>query len=118
MRRLLPLLLAATACIDLQLPEPPGPGSIQGTLVYFRPGRAMPVPAVGAKAQVRKTSLAATANGDGYFSLGPISQTEGELLITFDLDDDGRPEGIRDSKRKSEREPPHQALSSGVCRFT
>jgi tRNA U38,U39,U40 pseudouridine synthase TruA len=26
--------------------------------------------------------------------------------------------GIRDSKRRTEREPPHQALSSGVYRFT
>jgi hypothetical protein len=55
----------------------------------------MPVPADGAKAQVRKTSLVATANDDGYFSLGPISQTEGELLVTLDIDDDGRPDRQR-----------------------
>jgi hypothetical protein len=30
----------------------------------------------------------------------------------------GGEEAIRDSKRKTEREPPHQALSSGVYRFT
>lgn len=113
MRRLLPLLLAATGCIDLELPEPPGPGSIQGTLVYFRPGRATPVPAVGAKAQVRKTSLIATANADGYFSLSPISQTEGELLVTLDLDDDGRPDRQRLFDLAELRSGPGRSVSLG-----
>ncbi|MDX2008612.1 MAG: carboxypeptidase regulatory-like domain-containing protein [Myxococcaceae bacterium] len=95
MRFLVPLLLTASACIDVTLPGPPGPGSLQGTLVYYRPGRATPVQAAGAKVSLRRTSLSTTTNADGLFVLEPIRQTSGELLMTLDLDADGRPDRQR-----------------------
>ncbi|MGV3625475.1 MAG: carboxypeptidase regulatory-like domain-containing protein [Archangium sp.] len=82
-------VLALVGCRDLAVPAPPGPGSVQGTLVHYRPGRAAPQPAVGARVSLRNSSVTAVANAQGNFRLEPVTQTSGELQFAFDLDADG-----------------------------
>lgn len=79
-----------SSCLELTLPDPPGPGSIQGTVVYFKPGRAAPIAAAGAKVSLKNTGVSATANADGFFRAEPITRSTGQLLISFDADGDGR----------------------------
>lgn len=90
LRWLVVAVCAGSSCLELTLPDEPGPGSIEGTLVYFRPGRASSIPAAGAKVVLKNTSLANTANSDGFFRVQPISRPTGQLLITFDADGDGK----------------------------
>ena len=49
--------------------------------------------------------------------LANVTRVEGDVVLRYNPRLTGVG-GIRDSKRKTEREPPHQALSSGVYRFT
>jgi hypothetical protein len=51
-------------------------------------------------------------HGGQYDAIGPLLEKHKQVYLTHPY------EGIRDSKRKTGREPPHQALSSGVYRFT
>lgn len=81
--------LLGAACLELSLPDPPGPGAVQGTLVSFTPGRSAAVPAEGAKVVLRNSSLSTVANSEGFFRLEPIDRAEGTLLFTLDLDGDG-----------------------------
>lgn len=89
------LALFLSSCLELTLPSPPGAGSLSGTLVYFRPGRATPIPAANAKVKLKNTSLTTVANADGLFRLEPIVSTRGEVLVTLDVDGDGRPDRQR-----------------------
>lgn len=82
-------LVVLAGCRDLAVPPEPGPGSVQGTLVYYRPGRATPQVAVGARVSLRNSSVTAIANAQGNFRLEPVTQTTGTLLFAFDLDGDG-----------------------------
>lgn len=79
-----------TACQDLNLPPPPGPGSVQGTLVYYRPGRTNAQVAAGARVSIRNSSLSTITNADGYFRLQPVTQTSGSIVFSLDVDGDGR----------------------------
>ncbi len=83
------VVLAASGCLELSLPGPPGPGAVQGTAVFYRPGRASPVPAAGAKITLRNSSFATTANADGLFRIEPIDRGEGTLLLAADTNGDG-----------------------------
>lgn len=89
------LALFLSSCLELTLPSPPGAGSLSGTLVYFRPGRATPIPATNAKVKLKNTSLATVANADGLFRLEPITSPRGEVLVTLDIDGDGKPDRQR-----------------------
>lgn len=93
--RWLPAVLVIAACSrSLELPDPPGPpgpGSVQGQLVYAQPGQSMLRPAVGATVELLGTSLKATVMDDtGYFSLAPIPSETGSILLRFDSDGDGK----------------------------
>jgi hypothetical protein len=92
MRRLVLASCALLAsCLELSVPPAPTGGTLQGTVVYFRPGRATAIPAAGAVVAVRSSSVRVTANADGRFLL-PVSSRGGTVLITLDLDGDGRPD--------------------------
>jgi sugar lactone lactonase YvrE len=112
MRRLFPLVVAAVAACqttDLTLPPAPAkpqPGTIYGTVVYFKPGMAAPLPAPGASVQILGTGLttlsktdADCANGAdaglpgalgaqcvGSFFLGGITQSSGTILFRWASD--------------------------------
>lgn len=71
-------------------PGPPGPGSIQGTLVFAEPGRATLQPAIGATIELLGSSVSTTSGGDnGYFNLAPVTRQEGVVLFRFDANRDG-----------------------------
>lgn len=89
------LALFLSSCLELTLPSPPGAGSLSGTLVYFKPGRATPIAAANAKVKLKNTSLTTVANADGLFRLEPIASTRGEVLVTLDVDADGKPDRQR-----------------------
>jgi hypothetical protein len=82
--------LTLLGCLELSLPPPPGAGSISGSVVYFKPGRATPVFAEGAKVVLKGSSVATTSGADGLFRLEPIVLPRGEVLISFDSDADGK----------------------------
>ncbi len=107
------LALCLSSCLELTLPEPPGAGSLSGTLVYFKPGRAMPIPAANAKVKLKNTSLATVANGDGLFRLEPISSTRGEVLVTLDFDADGQPDRQRIINLATAGAGPGKAIALG-----
>jgi hypothetical protein len=100
-------LVLVVACLlsgcfrSLELPQEPGPrppGTIQGRLVYAKPGEATPQPAKGAAVYVLNTTLAATASNEGRFLLEGIRQSEGLVLFRLDIDGDGRPDRQRTMK--------------------
>ena len=79
------VLLAS--CLDLNVPPvpaAPGPGSIQGNVVFASPGRSVYEPAVGATIALGNSTLKTTSGADGYFRLEGISTKEGTVLIQFD----------------------------------
>lgn len=91
-------VLALASCVDLTLPPlptPPGPGSVQGTLVYAVPGRTTAEPAAGARVQLANSTLETVAGEDGYFRLENLVTQGGTLLIQFDVDGDGAPDRQR-----------------------
>ncbi len=79
-----------SGCFDLQLPGPPGPGSVQGRLVYQLPGQRLLLPASGATVELLASSLTTQSNEDGRFVLGGLHRSDGVLLVRFDLEGDGR----------------------------
>lgn len=93
MKRLAVILLVASGCIDVTLPEPPpppGPGSIQGTAVYAVAGRAGYRPAGGTRVTLLTTGTATFADPDtGRFDLRGVRVSTGLLLFAFDVDGDG-----------------------------
>lgn len=93
MKRLAVMLLVATGCIDVTLPEPPpppGPGSIQGTAVYAVAGRAGYRPAGGTRVTLINTGTSTFADRDtGRFDLRGVRVSTGLLLFAFDVDGDG-----------------------------
>ncbi len=91
-------LLALTAVVSLvgcrstelpNPPPPPGEGSVQGTVVYAKPGLSALVPAKGATIELLGTSIVATSSESGYFALTPIPVKTGAVLFRFDADGDG-----------------------------
>jgi len=86
-------LFGCTGCLDLALPSlppPPGPGTLQGTLVYSVPGRVGSRPAGGARVQLVNATIFTLADPDsGRFLLGGITERSGQVLVTFDSDNDG-----------------------------
>ena len=95
--RVSPLLLQAgllfAACSDLTLPPappPPGPGTLQGRIVYSVPGRSETRPAAGAEVALLGSSERTTADLEtGRFLLTGLRQAEGQVLVRFDADGDG-----------------------------
>jgi len=85
-------LVSLGGCRSTELPAPPAPpgvGSIQGTVVYARPGQSALVPAKGATIELLGTSVLTTSAESGYFSLTPIPVTTGAVLLRFDANEDG-----------------------------
>lgn len=83
--------LTLTACYDLRLPTPAGPGSIQGRALYATPGSSALSPAVGARVELRGTSITVViTDEDGRFVLPSAGVTGGVLLFSFDSDRDGK----------------------------
>jgi hypothetical protein len=93
MKQFAVILLAASGCIDVTLPEPPpppGPGSIQGTAVYAVAGRTGFRPAGGARVTLINTGTSTIADRDtGRFDLRGVRVSTGLLLFAFDIDGDG-----------------------------
>ncbi len=85
-------LLAGGCVVDLELPPPPGPASLSGTLVYAIPGKTQLAPAKGASVEVQNSSLRAVANDEGFFQLDKLSAQSGTLVFRFDLNGDGKPD--------------------------
>ncbi|MFN2548023.1 MAG: fibrinogen-like YCDxxxxGGGW domain-containing protein [Myxococcales bacterium] len=84
------IALAAAACARvLEVPAPPGPGSVSGRLVFAVPGVPEPQPAAGAHVQLLHSNVAADSNSTGRFTLTPILTATGTLLIQFDRQADG-----------------------------
>lgn len=79
----------APGCRDLQLPPPPGLGSLTLSVVYAVPGLDTPVPARQAKASLSGSTLVATADENGRISFVDLGQVYDRLLISFDADGDG-----------------------------
>ncbi|MBL8956414.1 MAG: hypothetical protein JNK82_36910 [Myxococcaceae bacterium] len=81
---------------SLEVPEPPGapgPGTVQGIVVYVQPGSEVERPAVGATIELLGTSVStAIDEQNGHFTLGPITTRRGTVVIRFDEDEDGRPD--------------------------
>ncbi len=105
-KKLLPLLVLS-GCLDLVLPQPPpdpGPGSLQGSLVYSEPGQSTLRPAVGAVVELVGSGVRTVSAGDtGFFTLSPVDTNVGAVLIRFDSDGDGKP----DRQRLLQLEPLH-----------
>jgi hypothetical protein len=86
-------LLAVAACTrDATLPPPPGPGTIQGRVVYAVPGQSARVAANGARLTILGTSIGAIARTDGRFLVETGALSQGNLLVQVDLDADGTPD--------------------------
>ena len=107
-------LLAALGCSrDLSIPLPPGPGTIQGRVVYAVPGQVLPVAGKGAVVTILSTSLGATADADGRFLIEGITGAAGQMLIQLDLDGDGKPDLQSLIQLASIRAGPGRDLSLG-----
>lgn len=91
--RFAPWLVLVCGCINLSLPDPPappGPGSIQGTVVYAVAGRSGVRPAVGARITLLESGQSVVAEAEtGRFDLREVRLTSGRLHFVFDLDGDG-----------------------------
>ncbi len=83
-------LLLAGCVVDLELPPPPGPASLSGTLVYAIPGKTQLAPAVGATVELSNSSLRTVANEEGFFQLDRVSATKGTLVFRLDTNGDGK----------------------------
>lgn len=93
MRRLVVISLGFLGCLDVTIPPrppPPGPGTIQGNIVFAVPGRTGTRPATGAQVSLLGTTLSATADAQtGRFTMSGITLSKGSLLFTADTDRDG-----------------------------
>jgi hypothetical protein len=85
------LALGSFGCSrNLELPAPPGAGTIQGSVMYAEPGQSTLRPATGATIDLLGSSVATVATGENaFFSLSPIAVETGALLIRLDLNNDG-----------------------------
>lgn len=77
---------------DLSAPPLPGPGTIQGRVLYAVPGQLLPAPAKGAVVTILSTSLGAVADAQGRFVIEGVTMTQGRLLVQLDRDGDGTPD--------------------------
>lgn len=87
------VVLALVACRDLSIPSLPStnPGTVQGQLAYAVVGRSTYAPAGNASIQLLGSGLSTTSDVDtGSFVLEGISQSTGQVLVTFDQNHDGR----------------------------
>jgi len=91
---LLATLVAAGCARDVSLPPPPGPGTIQGRVVYAVPGQAERAPAQGARVAILSTSLGAIADAQGRFIVEGVTRSDGLLLVQADLSNP--PDGVPD----------------------
>jgi hypothetical protein len=83
-------VMVLVACSrDVTLPPLPGPGSLQGRVVYAVAGQSAPAPAAGARVTLLGSSLGAMTGSDGRFLIGGLTQTRGALLFQVDFDHDG-----------------------------
>lgn len=96
---LLSSVVFLAGCADLGLPDvppPPGPGTVQGRVVYAVPGRSEIRAAAGAEIFLLNTSEKAVADAEsGRFVIDGIRSRFNQLLIRFDADGDGTPERQR-----------------------
>lgn len=105
--------VAFTSCRALDVPPPPGEGSIQGTVVFSPPGESKR-PAAGATIELLGTSIHAVADAEtGFFSLSPVPRTSGSMLIRFDADGDGAFDHSRSISLQSMRAGPGRVTVVG-----
>lgn len=79
-------LALLAGCLDTSVParpSPPGPGTLQGRVVFAEPGRPGVRPAPGAVLEVVGQSARALADGEGRFTLPGLLSARGNLLIAF-----------------------------------
>ncbi|MDX2012656.1 MAG: carboxypeptidase regulatory-like domain-containing protein [Myxococcaceae bacterium] len=108
-------VVAGTGCLDVTLPErppPPGPGTLQGAVVYSLPGKPV-LPAPGARVVLQGTSAATVADDEGRFLLGGIDRARGAVHITFDVEGDGVVDRQRLLRLESVGAGPGRAASAG-----
>ncbi|MDP1916818.1 MAG: carboxypeptidase-like regulatory domain-containing protein [Myxococcales bacterium] len=72
-------------CLDLTVPEPPGPGSVSGRVVLAEPGSSERRPLGGAEVRVLGSGLATTTAPAGTFVLENLELTSGLLLVRAEV---------------------------------
>ncbi len=89
-------LVMSSSCLELTLPPPPGPGTIQGTLVVAVVGQPGFQPAPRGRATIIGSGgLDATTDAEGRFLLSGLTSSTGRLVLSSDVDGDGRPDRQR-----------------------
>ncbi|MER2564487.1 MAG: carboxypeptidase-like regulatory domain-containing protein, partial [Myxococcaceae bacterium] len=86
------VVLSSTACIDLRLPDPPGPpqpGAISGRAVMTVPGQARTIPVPNARVELLGTGLSTTSDSSGFFRLSGVVREAKQLLFRADINQDG-----------------------------
>ncbi|MBL8919628.1 MAG: carboxypeptidase regulatory-like domain-containing protein, partial [Myxococcaceae bacterium] len=89
----MPVLAMLASCLDLKLPEPPGPpgpGAVSGRAVMVPPGRAGVIPVPNARVELLGTGLQTTTDSSGFFRIGGVVREAKQLLFRADLDGDAR----------------------------
>lgn len=92
-KSMLAALAVLAGCIDLKLPDPPGPpgpGSIAGRAVMVPPGRAGVIPVPNARVELLGTGLQTTTDASGFFRISGVVREAKQVLFRVDLDGDGR----------------------------
>jgi hypothetical protein len=97
MLRRLPVVASFTlvACLNLEVPPavPKGPGTVQGRVVFAKPGQAAFVPATGTRIRFSSASLELVVDdAEGRFTINGLADAAGDVRFAFDADGDGRPD--------------------------
>ncbi|MBM4783249.1 MAG: carboxypeptidase regulatory-like domain-containing protein, partial [Archangiaceae bacterium] len=103
-------------CIDLKLPEPPGPpqpGALSGRVVIAQPGRSDRVPLKDAEIVLLGSGLATTSDATGAFLLSGITKQAGKVLLRADVDRNGTFEKQRLLSLEALQAGPGKSLSLG-----
>ncbi|MDP1823596.1 MAG: hypothetical protein Q8L48_10145 [Archangium sp.] len=69
-------------CHDVELPPPPGAGSITGRILVAQPGESTGRPAVGAEVSLIESGITLRTGDDGRFELSPVRTSAGTLRLS------------------------------------
>lgn len=110
------VVLSTTACIDLRLPEPPGPpapGAISGRAVMMAPGQPKTIPVPNARIELLGTGLITTSDSSGFFRISGVVREAKQLLFRADIDQDGRADRQKLLALEATRVGPGKQISLG-----